>query len=292
MKVSIIIPVYNSVKFLAECINSALNQSYDNIEVIAVDDGSSDGSFEILETFVPKIKIIRKNRVGVAAARNSGIQASTGEWIKLLDHDDVLYPEAIENLLAVAGNLNHSENVIYGNVDFINAQSVVIGQLTELNYNSKDIFDLNTITLDRNFGIPSTWFLHKTVFEKCGFFDEITQHDDFEFHLRCALLFDVRFYSSDVKVAKYRIHPEQFTWKVMRKFKNQDLIALKTLDGLESGVKSKYLLALKQLRSNRSLFEKAAYLFRPVLKFLPVNVEIRLRTLYLKVLEYQRLQDI
>ncbi|MFZ1750914.1 MAG: glycosyltransferase [Saprospiraceae bacterium] len=291
MKVSIIVPVYNSEKYIGECINSALGQSHSHTEVIAVDDGSSDGSIEILESFVPQIKIIRKHRVGVAAARNAGIQASTGDWIKLLDHDDVLYPDAIENLLTVALNISHEENVIYGNVDFINAQSTTIGQMIESNYNSKNIFDLNTITLDRNFGIPSTWFLHKSIFELCGYFDESTQHDDYEFHLRCALLHGVRFYSSDIKVAKYRLHADQFTWQVMRQFKSQDEIALHALDRLAPDLKSTYLRALKELRNSRSMFEKAAYLCRPILKFLPIKVEIKLRTLYLKILEYQRLRE-
>ena len=102
LMVSIVIPVYNAEKYLRECIESALNQSYKDIEIIAIDDGSEDNSLKILESFNHKIKIISKKNGGTATALNKGIKEMTGEWFKWLSADDVLYPNAVEELIKEA----------------------------------------------------------------------------------------------------------------------------------------------------------------------------------------------
>ena len=85
MKVSIIIPVFNVEKYLEECIESAINQTYPDIEIIAVNDGSTDRSLQILEKFSNKIKVISKSNKGKASAFNEGLKFASGEWIKVLD---------------------------------------------------------------------------------------------------------------------------------------------------------------------------------------------------------------
>jgi len=83
IKVSIIIPVYNAEKYLEECIESALNQTYPDIEIIAVNDGSTDNSLGILKKYEGKIKIISKENGGVASALNAGINAMTGGVVQM-----------------------------------------------------------------------------------------------------------------------------------------------------------------------------------------------------------------
>lgn len=105
-KISIIIPVYNAEKWLADCLQSALGQSETDIEVIAVDDGSTDKSLEILRDFAardPRLKVLanEKNQ-GQGAARNRGIDLSTGAWLAFLDSDDMLVPDFCRVLLAEA----------------------------------------------------------------------------------------------------------------------------------------------------------------------------------------------
>jgi glycosyltransferase involved in cell wall biosynthesis len=90
-KVSIIIPVYNGEDFLSQAINSVLAQTYQNIEVIVVDDGSTDGTRQIIESYGKKIIAIHKSNGGVASALNVGIQHATGEYIAWLSHDDIFY---------------------------------------------------------------------------------------------------------------------------------------------------------------------------------------------------------
>lgn len=94
--VSVIIPNYNYACYLREAIDSALNQTYRNIEIIVVDDGSQDNSAEVLESYSDKIKFIQQQNQGVSAARNVGFQASSGDYIAFLDADDVWLPQKIE----------------------------------------------------------------------------------------------------------------------------------------------------------------------------------------------------
>ncbi len=103
-EVSIIIPAYNSEKYLHGAIASALGQSYDNLEVIVVDDASTDGTLEVARSFKDqRLKIIQNQRnLGVSGARNHALKVAKGKWIALLDSDDWYAPERIAQLLLAA----------------------------------------------------------------------------------------------------------------------------------------------------------------------------------------------
>ena len=94
--VSIIIPTYNRAKFLPTAIQSALQQSYPNIEVIVIDDGSTDNTKMALEPFKDKIRYFATEHKGTAHARNVGMKAATGKYIAFLDSDDTYLPNKIE----------------------------------------------------------------------------------------------------------------------------------------------------------------------------------------------------
>ena len=115
-KISIIIPVYNASKYLKKCIDSIVNQTYKNIEIICVNDGSSDDSLEILKKYKEKddrIIIIDKENAGVCAARNDGIKSSTGNYITFVDSDDWLELDTIETLYKTL--INEKVDVVRGN---------------------------------------------------------------------------------------------------------------------------------------------------------------------------------
>ena len=91
IKVSIIVPVYNVEKYLAQCLDSLINQTLKEIEIICVNDGSKDNSAKILTAYAQKyvrIKIINQTNQGLSAARNNGISVATGEYIGFVDSDD------------------------------------------------------------------------------------------------------------------------------------------------------------------------------------------------------------
>ena len=100
--VSIIVPVYNTAKYVEECIQSILSQSYKNIELILVNDGSTDGSREICMKYkqLPNIKYIEQENYGATAARKKGVEESRGEWIMFVDSDDLIPEKAIETMIS------------------------------------------------------------------------------------------------------------------------------------------------------------------------------------------------
>ncbi|MDP1620904.1 MAG: glycosyltransferase [Bacteroidales bacterium] len=94
--VSIIIPCYNAEKYIFESVNSAVNQTYGNIEIIVVDDGSNDNSLNEIKKFGDKITVISIRNGGQSAAENVGLKTAQGTYVKFFDSDDILHPEAIE----------------------------------------------------------------------------------------------------------------------------------------------------------------------------------------------------
>ena len=97
--VSIVIPVYNSEKYLEECLNSVLDQTYENIEIIVVDDGSTDSSYDILKKYSDKIVVLSQKNSGLASALNLGISKMNGTWLKWFSPDDVMFSNTIEDLV-------------------------------------------------------------------------------------------------------------------------------------------------------------------------------------------------
>lgn len=97
--VSIVIPVYNVELYLRECLDSVISQTYHNLEIICVNDGSPDNSLSILEEYAAKdsrIRIISQENAGISVARNTGMDVATGEYIYFLDSDDYIALEMVE----------------------------------------------------------------------------------------------------------------------------------------------------------------------------------------------------
>ena len=249
MKVSIVIPVYNAEKYLDECINSALNQTFQDIEIIAVDDGSTDNSPKILKKYSDKIKIITKTNGGTATALNAGINKATGEWIKWLSADDALYPNAVKELILEAEKLQNKKNVILNsNYDKIDSSGEVIKQFIEPNYNDMNPFDVNVILLDNFIGNGTTSLIHKSAFDKYGYFDEtIGFQEDLELWLRFCLQFNCRLKLVPKILAKYRVHEKQLTITMVDKnLENKVKIRKLVLGRLSQDERQKYEIALMQ----------------------------------------------
>ena len=94
-KVSIVVPIYNTEKYLKKCLDSIINQTYENLEIILVDDGSTDNSGKIIDDYAKKdsrIKAIHQKNAGQSTARNNGIKKATGKYISFIDGDDEIKP--------------------------------------------------------------------------------------------------------------------------------------------------------------------------------------------------------
>ena len=100
--VSVIVPVYNAADYLAECLDSLLEQTLKEIEIICIDDGSTDSSLEILRSYEQRdsrVAVLKQNNAGPGAARNNGIEAARGEYLYFLDADDFCHAEFLEKAL-------------------------------------------------------------------------------------------------------------------------------------------------------------------------------------------------
>lgn len=105
--ISIIVPVFNAERYLSRCIDSILNQSFSDLELLLVDDGSTDGSGNVCDEYAAKderVKVIHQDNAGVSTARNKGLEEATGEYIYFPDSDDIVIEYALELLINGIGN--------------------------------------------------------------------------------------------------------------------------------------------------------------------------------------------
>lgn len=248
MKVSIVIPVYNAAPYLDECLRSALGQTYPNTEVIAVDDGSTDSSPEILGGYADRIRVYTKPNGGTATALNLGYRKMAGDWFKWLSADDLLKPHAVSTLAGAARSLGWpDDHIFYARHDFINERGKRAGRLAciEPNYNRKSDFERNAILLRRFYGNGITSMFHRAVFERCGPFDEgLGYSEDYEFWLRCCLLHGCRMRLVPRNIARYRIHSAQLTSEHAGEAEGKDdQIRSAVLSRLPPGLRARYVEA-------------------------------------------------
>lgn len=117
MKISVIVPVYNIASYISQCIDSIINQSYKNLEIILVNDGSNDNSLDIISQYAKndnRIKIIDKPNGGLSSARNAGMEISTGDYISFIDGDDWISHDMYQKLVEKATYNNNPDILVFG----------------------------------------------------------------------------------------------------------------------------------------------------------------------------------
>jgi glycosyltransferase involved in cell wall biosynthesis len=211
-KVSIIIPVYNGSNYLREAIDSALAQTYKNTEIIVVNDGSTDEgkTDEICKSYGNKIRYFKKENGGVSSALNMGIEKMQGEYFSWLSHDDVYYPNKIEEQVKVLDKLEDKNTVLYSNVEYIDENSETIFK-TE--YEKE--FSIQTLSngvFPVFCGYPNgcSMLIPKKCFEKVGTFDEeLKTANDYDMWFRLFQKCPIQF--TPKTLIKYRFHNNQGT---------------------------------------------------------------------------------
>ena len=181
MLISVIIPVLNGERYIERCINSVLNQTYNNIEVIVVDNGSSDNTLDIIKkmaTKEPKIKYFSLKKHGVSIARNFGIKNSQGDYIMFLDCDDTLDKDMINGMLQVAKN--NYEIVKCGYKLIRKNQSEFYG-IKEKKYEINEDF-WNDFFSSYNFNQVWGQLIKKSICEKISFNEDIAMAEDYLFN--------------------------------------------------------------------------------------------------------------
>ena len=201
--VSIVIPCFNSESFIRDCIYSVLSQTYNEIEVIVVDDGSTDSTLKILEEFSKSITILKQENHGAASARNRGIEQSRGRFVALLDSDDIWKPDKLEKQMNIMVN---------GNFDLVYCGGESMGQsgpprryVPSFSGNCYQHFVENPTKAIVILGCSSALF-RKSILDRSGYFDEdfTGAAEDWDFFRRYSR--HGQFGFSEEILIKYRFH--------------------------------------------------------------------------------------
>lgn len=236
-KISIIVPIYNSERDLDQCIESIVNQTYKNLEIILVNDGSSDGSINICEKWKSndsRIILIDKQNEGVAKARNDGLKIATGDYIGFVDHDDFIESNMYEIMM---------DDMLEHNADIVMCSSNGIyedGKTTKgyPNYKSFEINKKDLIKRMQSYEkifCSSVWskLYKKEVIGKLEFDTEIILGDDYFFNGIAYTKID-KFYYDEHSLYNYRIREGSISRrKIDRHFFDKYLVVDKLSDYYE-----------------------------------------------------------
>ena len=287
--VSIVIPIYNSEKYLKECLNSLFEQTYENIEIIAVNDGSTDRSLEILQGYSDKIQIFSQENNGLYSALKVGISKIQGKWCKWFSPDDVLYHNAIE--IQVIEAKKHPDNtILYSNWNIIDENSKLIREFHESNNNELSRFEYNIRLLYGQQINVNTALIPSILFQKPGIrnLDEPVAID-YDFFLNSAIFHDVRFHLIPQPLVKYRIHTDQLSHKNISK--TLDFISnLKDelLMKLDESLRNKYNFGIDEYKKIQPKKNKTLEFGMKLLSSTPSWVSDRILTLYLNKIRHNR----
>ncbi len=202
--VSVIVPCFNHEKYIRECLLSVLSQTYKNIQLIVIDDGSKDNSVTIIKELQGKYNFIfeTQQNAGVSKTLNNAItKHATGKYIAILASDDFWALNKLEKQIAFF-EANSKYGLICARAKIVNDQSEIIGDLHPELLNGD--FSFNQIALGKNMIPALTVIIKKVVLEKIGLFDENLAIEDLDMWLRIAHIYEIGFV--DEYVGFYRQH--------------------------------------------------------------------------------------
>ena len=179
--VSVVIPSYNDSSYVKEAIHSVLSQTYENIEIIVVDDGSTDDTKEVLKEYKDRIKYHYQKNKGLSGARNTGMKLAKGKYISLLDADDLYHKDRVEKQVNF---LENSSGCVFSYSGYRHFYDGKPDELLKLKYkyHSGNVFKK---LLRKNFIAPSGVLFRKDILDKIGFFDEsLKSCEDWDYWLR------------------------------------------------------------------------------------------------------------
>jgi hypothetical protein len=230
-RVSIIIPVYNGSNYLGEAIESALAQSYRNIEVIVVNDGSRDsGETErVALSYGERIRYLHQENGGVSTALNRGIREMTGEYFSWLSHDDLYYPDKVRVQVEwLAHNPGHY--ILFSDYDFIDLDGMPLG-VQRLKHTEPGAVFYALIMEGAINGC--TVLIPKTCLEDTGGFrEDLRTTQDFDLWFRLARKYPFRHLNQ--ALIKSRVHPQQGSLTLSQHFEEQNELYINALRDLPS----------------------------------------------------------
>ena len=215
--VSVIIPIYNSGRYLREAIDSVLAQRYSELDLLIVDDGSADNGPEVAESYGPPVRLVRISHRGHPAARNAGIAASTREFIGFLDADDLWSPHKLALQLA-AFKANPALDLVFGHMQNFISPELDAGEQAKIKCNSTALPGL----------LQGSMLARRTSFERVGPFDEQRKMGDFLDWYGRATLANLSMQMLNETLVRRRIHLANFQ-RTHKHLRHENLIVLKKL---------------------------------------------------------------
>ena len=170
--VSIIIPVYNGEDYICKAIDSAFAQTYENIEIIVVNDGSTDNTDEIVRLYGDKIRYFTKKNGGVSTALNLGIKNMRGEYFSWLSHDDVYHPEKVKKNVAAISGAKDRKRIVYSDFHQIDKDGERVNTVVIKDICPNADYEYWLTALAHGIIIGCALLIHKSQFKKYGLFDE------------------------------------------------------------------------------------------------------------------------
>lgn len=199
-KVTIIIPMYNSEKYVIKTLNSIKNQTYQNIEVIVVDDSSTDSSYEIVNKYIKNtkrnIKLLKQYNQNASVARNKGLEIATGDYVYFIDSDDEIYSDkTIEKMVSAIGK----NDLLIGNYEIVSEDSKYISDYT-INIKKGTVYDYSNVQ-----PFPAAKLYNKKIIDKYNlYFSNVRIGQDLNFYLKY-LCHTEKLVIFDEYISKYRI---------------------------------------------------------------------------------------
>lgn len=245
-KVSVNICCYNSEKFIKETIESVLAQTFGNLEVVIIDDGSKDATGEIIKSYQDeRIKYFYQDNRGLAAARNRAIAESTGEYLALLDHDDLWETEKLKEQVALLES-DPGIGLVFSDAYIVDANNKEIGRFFDLHAPHRGrVVD----QLIRDNFIPClTAVMRKNRLSAAGEFrTDLALAEEYDYFLRFSLLTDFDYVARPL--ARYRLHPDNAS-KDLEKMYDEEVECLKAIGRSPVNLLTKAAV-IKQLAKKR-----------------------------------------
>jgi beta-1,4-mannosyltransferase len=239
-KVSVVIPVYNRAKAVRRAIESVLRQTYQNFEIIVVDDASSDDTVASVRSISePRLRVIRHERNrGGSAARNSGIHASSGEYVAFLDSDDEWLPDKIRRQLAVFARSDDQMALVYTGASWVYGN-----QWTEIHRPGRHANLARALLLDNVVGETSVGMVRRGVLKELSGFDEmLPARQDVDLWLRIAQRYRVEVVADVLVTVNKRDDQDRITANIAGRMKAREMFGRKHRDELaRAGVLHVYL---------------------------------------------------
>lgn len=203
--VSVIIPTYNRASLIGQSLKSALNQTYRNCEIIVVDDGSTDNTRQVVESFGSVIRYIYKDNSGPSVSRNVGIREAKGEYVAFLDSDDLWEPTKVAKQVDVFLK-NPKAALVSCNYRFIDQiNKVVKDPGSAFGYQPDDFFVKDILQIRFPFGATTAFMIKRSVFDEVGFFNEnLRISEDLDLLVRIGLKFTMAYV--DEVLISVRLH--------------------------------------------------------------------------------------